>query len=184
MPVDEAVGKIRAALDARNELDADFVVVARSDARGAVGGGLEDVIRRGKAYVAAGADAFMVMGLKSKDEVRAVRADVKGPLFCLPPGDPTTSIEEQQELGLAVAFYALMGACPAWMAQWDLLRDIKARGTAAIQQFLTRASGHPVGTTAGIFELLGMADVYAWEERYCPKEQLAGYETSAGWRPA
>ena len=51
---DEAVGKIRAALDARR--DKDFVIMARTDAVAAQGGGLDEAVRRGKAFARAGAD--------------------------------------------------------------------------------------------------------------------------------
>jgi len=54
IPIDEAVGKIKAAIDARK--DANFIIMARTDAVTAVGGGLEEAIRRGKAYALAGAD--------------------------------------------------------------------------------------------------------------------------------
>ena len=37
---EEAVGKFRAAVDTRNELDKDFIIMARTDARTAVGGSL------------------------------------------------------------------------------------------------------------------------------------------------
>ena len=46
--IEEAVGKYRAACDVRDELDPDFIVMARSDARGAVGGSLQELIERGK----------------------------------------------------------------------------------------------------------------------------------------
>ena len=54
IPLEEAAGKIRAACDARR--DPDFVVIARTDAVAAVGGGLDEAIRRAKAYAKAGAD--------------------------------------------------------------------------------------------------------------------------------
>ena len=50
--LEEAVGKLRAALDARK--DEDFLIIARTDAIAAQGGGLEEAIRRGKAYAEAG----------------------------------------------------------------------------------------------------------------------------------
>ncbi len=62
IPVEEAVGKIRAAVDARNGLDPDFVIVARTDARGASGGSLDDAIGRVNAYLAAGADLGFIEG--------------------------------------------------------------------------------------------------------------------------
>jgi 2-methylisocitrate lyase-like PEP mutase family enzyme len=49
--IDEAAGKYRAADHVRQEMDPDFVLIARTDARGAVGGSIEEVIRRGNAYV-------------------------------------------------------------------------------------------------------------------------------------
>src|SRR5213078_4763418 len=50
VPLDDAVARYRAAVDMKNELDPDFVVMAQCYARDAVGGGLDDAIRRLKAY--------------------------------------------------------------------------------------------------------------------------------------
>src|SRR5262249_17343317 len=53
---EEAIGKYRAAIDVRNRLDPDFVIIARTDAFGAVGGSLEEAIWRGRAYADLGVD--------------------------------------------------------------------------------------------------------------------------------
>src|SRR5215510_10933312 len=53
---EEALGKYRAAVDTRNKLAPDFVLIARTDAYGAVGGSLEEAIWRGRAYADAGVD--------------------------------------------------------------------------------------------------------------------------------
>ncbi len=58
----EAAGKIRAADAVRRQIDPDFVLIARSDARGAVGGSLDDAIDRVNAYLDAGADLGFVEG--------------------------------------------------------------------------------------------------------------------------
>ena len=52
--IQEAAGKIRAAVDAKR--DKDFIIIARTDAITAVGGGFEEALRRGRAYAGAGAD--------------------------------------------------------------------------------------------------------------------------------
>jgi isocitrate lyase len=57
VPFDEAIGKYRAAIDVRNRLDPDFFLIARTDAYGAVGGSLEDAIKRGRAYADEGCDS-------------------------------------------------------------------------------------------------------------------------------
>src|SRR5213594_245924 len=53
---EEAIGKYSAAVDVRNRLDPEFVIIARTDAFGAVGGSLDEAIWRGRAYADAGAD--------------------------------------------------------------------------------------------------------------------------------
>src|ERR671931_764380 len=53
---EEALGKFRAAVETRNRLNPDFVLIARTDAYGAVGGSLEEAIWRGRADAEAGVD--------------------------------------------------------------------------------------------------------------------------------
>src|SRR5688500_1976202 len=53
---EEALGKYRAALAERDRLDRDFVIIARTDAYGAVGGSMDEAIWRGRAYADAGVD--------------------------------------------------------------------------------------------------------------------------------
>ena len=55
IPIEEAIGKIKAAVDAKK--DKNFIIIARTDAVSAVGGGLEEALKRGKEYARAGADA-------------------------------------------------------------------------------------------------------------------------------
>ena len=47
--IEEAAGKYRAAAQARGQADPDFVLIARTDARGAHGGSLDEAIRRANA---------------------------------------------------------------------------------------------------------------------------------------
>ena len=74
--LDEGVGKVRAAHDVRQRLDPDFLIIARSDARGANGGSLDAAIERVNAYLEAGADMAFVEGPTTREEVIgcAVRA--------------------------------------------------------------------------------------------------------------
>lgn len=69
--------KIRAAVDSKR--DPDFLIIARTDARGVEG--LEAAQERAKAYVGAGADAIFPEGLTSEAEFEAFRAAVDVPLL-------------------------------------------------------------------------------------------------------
>jgi 2-methylisocitrate lyase-like PEP mutase family enzyme len=57
------------------------VLIARTDARGAHGGSLEEAIRRANAYREAGADMAFVEGPTRVDEVRRICKEVHGPVF-------------------------------------------------------------------------------------------------------
>ncbi len=78
IPAHEMVGKIRACADARNELDKDFVINARTDVFAIEG--LEEAIRRCNLYLEAGADLVFIDGIKSKSDVEKAVEKVKGPL--------------------------------------------------------------------------------------------------------
>jgi 2-methylisocitrate lyase-like PEP mutase family enzyme len=76
LPLDEAVAKISAAADAR--VDKDFVINARTDALGVHG--IDEAIRRGNAFLAAGATMVFVEGANSLDNIKAAVAGIRGPV--------------------------------------------------------------------------------------------------------
>lgn len=69
LPLEEGLGKIRAALAARQ--DPALCVVARTSAVGVTG--LHDAVARARAYAEAGADAVFLTGVSAPEQVRAVR---------------------------------------------------------------------------------------------------------------
>lgn len=77
IPAEEMGAKLRAAVESRD--DPDFMIIARTDARGVEG--LEAAIERGKHYADAGADAIFPEGLASEEEFEAFRKGVDVPLL-------------------------------------------------------------------------------------------------------
>lgn len=76
LSLEEGVGKMRAALDAR--ADPSTVIVGRTSACGVTG--LEDAIARGKAYEAAGVDALFMLGINTAEQIAALGAAFDIPL--------------------------------------------------------------------------------------------------------
>jgi 2-methylisocitrate lyase-like PEP mutase family enzyme len=176
--LEEAAGKYRAAVEARNELDPDFVIVARCDARGAAGGSLEETIERLKAYKRAGVDVLYAEALTSREELAAVRAAVDGPLMgTLMFLDPPPSLEEIKALGLAAAFHPGLVGGAGLRASWEYAHDVRARGVEAELDWRRRAWRYPM---PNMFDIVGFPEVAAWEQRHLPKDQLARYEASIG----
>jgi oxaloacetate decarboxylase len=77
LPIEEGVGKMRAALAGRQ--DPRLVVVGRTSALTV--NGIEDSIARFKAYEAAGVDMLFTAGVKTRAELDAIATAVKLPLF-------------------------------------------------------------------------------------------------------
>jgi 2-methylisocitrate lyase-like PEP mutase family enzyme len=70
IPLTDAAAKIRAAAGARSSRD--FLIMARTDARGV--SGLDESLRRADAYLEAGADLLFVEAPQSEAELRAIAA--------------------------------------------------------------------------------------------------------------
>jgi carboxyvinyl-carboxyphosphonate phosphorylmutase len=75
--IPEGVGKMRAALQARQ--DPELVIVGRTAA--AATNGVQDAIMRGRAYEAAGVDALFFVGIKQRAELDAIAGSVKLPII-------------------------------------------------------------------------------------------------------
>lgn len=131
IPIEEATAKILAAVQART--DPDFVIIARTDARTAMGGGLDEAIRRGRAYREAGADVLFIEAPTSVEEMRAICAEFKGtPLLAnLVEGGKTPLLnhDELQALGYKIVIYANFLTRSIARTVGGLLEALKRDGT-------------------------------------------------------
>ncbi len=152
---DEMAAKIRAAAAARR--DADFVVIARTDARGVVG--FDEAVRRARLYVEAGADALFPEALESRDEFAAfARALAPVPLLANMTEfgrSPNLDFEELADLGYRLVLYPVTTLRAALHATRVVLADLLAKGHQRdrLGDMLTRAE---------LYELL---DYAGYEER-------------------
>jgi len=186
IPLEEAVGKYRAAIDVRNELDPDFIIMARTDARGAAGGSLDEVIRRGKAYLEAGVDIIYCEALRSRDEIKQVRRALGDCWLKVTESgiDPPLTLKEMEEFGLCAV--TCMVSQVGSIATYDFLLEVKERGMEAYTNFRRRIQGHPLGgpglygPLAGLSDLAGFPKVLEWEKKYLSPEQMKKYDSSLG----
>jgi len=182
IPIDEAVGKYRAADAVRRELDPDFVLIARTDARGAHGGSLDEAIGRANAYLEAGADLAFVEGPTSVEEVRRVCQEVKGPIFYNQTGvSPRFTLPEMQALGIAVTIVPGATFRATIEAVYDLAVALRDEGPLAEERFAERFKRHPLGD---LHTFAGFDRIRAWEAQYLPPEELDKYAGTIGHQPA
>src|SRR5262245_57408226 len=128
--------KLRAAASAR--LDQDFVIIARTDARGVTS--IEDAIERAKRYLAAGADWIFPEALQSKDEFEQFARAIDAPLVANMTEfgkSPLLTLDELGQLGYSAVLYPV-----------TLLRIAMKAGEAALNLIATD------GTQADILDLM------------------------------
>src|SRR3979490_3178761 len=85
--IKEMVGKLRAAMDAKQALDPDFVIMARCDLGGVPGASFTEIIERCQAYKAeAQVDVICPNGLRTWEEIQEAIRLIPGPVA--PPIPP------------------------------------------------------------------------------------------------
>lgn len=128
----EALARIRAAVDAREELrgqGGDILILARTDARATHG--FEEALARAEAFAAAGADIHFIEALGAECEMTAFCETVAGPkMINLLEGGQTPQLpaERLEAIGFAVAAYPLTLLAAALGAMRDGLAALKAGG--------------------------------------------------------
>ena len=132
VPVGEMVGKIRAALDAR--VDDDFVIIARTDARTAVG--LDEALERAHAFEEAGADVLFVESPLSEEELAVVGRSFGKPVLANMVESGKTPIlpaARLQELGFSMVIHP--GAVGRFVSRQvaDFLQRFRAEGSTLSQ---------------------------------------------------
>jgi carboxyvinyl-carboxyphosphonate phosphorylmutase len=133
IPVDEMVGKIRAAVAARR--DPDFLLIARTDA--AAVEGLSAAIDRARAYADAGADVLFVEAPTSEDDIARVAGELRGvaPLvFNWAEGGRTPPIPLARiaELGFALVLFPIGTLLAATAGIRRLLASLRDDGVPAV----------------------------------------------------
>src|SRR6266478_4344002 len=125
--VDEMVGKIKAAVAARQ--DPNFMIIARTDARA-----VEDfdlTIDRAQHYLEAGADAIFPEALQSEEEFRDFAKEIDLPLLANMTEfgkSPLLSFEELSDFGYRMVIFPMSAFRVAMKASEEFLRALKKSG--------------------------------------------------------
>jgi 2-methylisocitrate lyase-like PEP mutase family enzyme len=129
VPLSEMLGKISAALDARQS--GDTLIIARTDSRAVEG--FERAIERAYAMTEAGADIIFVEAPESVEEMRAIAKLPAPQLVNVVIGGKTPALphEELKDFGFAIALYANAALQATIHAVQTVLGRLKSDGTVA-----------------------------------------------------
>ncbi len=176
--MEQAIARYRAAVDMKNELDPNFVIMAQCYARDAANSNLDDTLARLKAYRdVAGVDWVQLESPHSPDEIKLARAAVSCPLsFMKGKLGRYLSMEEHLALGVTIAWYPGFTPNGLWAAMWDFMEDFNARGTAAWDDFVASRKDKPYPRPDVGPEGEGADKQRMLEEKYFPQEMLKKYQ--------
>ena len=158
VPVEDMTAKLTAAATARS--DRDFLIIARTDARGV--SNLEDALQRAEAYVAAGADAVFPEALQSAEEFATFADRIDVPLIANMTEfgkSPLLGLQELGDLGYAGVLFPVTLFRVAMKAVESALQTLADTGTQAglLEAMQTRAE---------LYDLLGYEDYDRRDQSY------------------
>lgn len=157
VPLDEMLRKIEVACDSRSS--DDFLVIARTDAR--TGLGLDEAIRRGKAFKEAGADVVFVESVESEDEMRRVNAEIDAPTLAnMVEGGKTPILSKAglEEMGYNIAIFPGAGFLAAGAALENVYADLLENGRTTERS--------PLYSFEEFNKLIGFPDVWEFDKKY------------------
>ena len=157
IPLDDMLRKIEVAVDSRKS--DDFLIIARTDSRTALG--IDEAIRRGKAFRKAGADVVFIEAPESVDEMRKVRDEIEGPLFAnMVNGGSTPLLDagELAQMGYQIAIHPALGFLAAGAALKHAYGDLLANGKTSDNVEL-----YPF---EAFNKLIGFEEVWEFEKKY------------------
>jgi 2,3-dimethylmalate lyase len=156
---EEMARKIAVAAESR--VSADFLIVARTDARTSLG--LDEAIRRARLYADSGADLLFVESPESEAELARIGEELGDmPLIAnMVEGGrtPLLSAERLAELGFAIAIYPGSGFLAAAAAIERVFREIRQSGT-------TRGVASQLYEFAEMNRLMGFEEVWKFDREH------------------
>jgi 2-methylisocitrate lyase-like PEP mutase family enzyme len=152
---DEARLKIRAAVEARNEIGSDMMILARTDARGAIN--FDEAMARCQDFVTEGADIIFAEALETEAELKEFGSRFQHPkLANMMPKTPVRSRKELKAMGFNIVTYNVL-IHAAVQAMQSTLTALKADD-------MTNAP--PVASFDEVTRLVGLPDYMKLEQRY------------------
>ena len=151
---EEGVGKMRAALDARQ--DPSLVIAGRTSA--IKQNGLEDTIARLTAYEDAGVDMLMVVGVQQRSDLEAIAASVNIPIMLGGLASEMMHLDYLGGLGVRICLQGHQPFMAAMQAVYSTLKDLRSGVNPA------DLSGLPGKSTKSI--AMREADYQRWMSEY------------------
>ena len=165
VPMIDMVRKIEVAVASRRS--ADFLIIARTDARTAHG--IDEALRRAEAYARAGADVLFVESPENEIEMRRIgrlAGELGVPLLAnMVEGGRTPLLTRAalEDIGYRIAIFPVTSLLAAARAMSGVYAALKERGSS-------KGLAQPLMPFGEMTKLMGFDEVHAFERRWYEPE--------------
>ncbi len=176
---EEMAGKVRACAAARDRLDPDFVVNARTDVFAIAG--LDEAVRRANLYLESGADLAFIDGIRTRRDIEEAVRRVNGPLSV----NLMDAVSGMKTELVPIPELARMGVGRVSMPVASIMVAHKA-----LMNFFRALKASPQGILPGQFQwvssfqeytdFVGLNDYRKMEDLYLPRERMEAKYRGAG----
>lgn len=160
IPIADMQRKIEVAAKAKKS--GNTMIIARTDSRTSLG--IEEAIRRGKAYAEAGADIIFIESPETVEELQQIAAEIKTPLLANMVNGGRTPLlpaEKLAEMGFAIAIHPAIGFLSVAKALEKAYDDLRKNGHTSPDIDLY--------SFAEMNKLLGFEEVWAFEKEWASR---------------
>lgn len=160
IPIADMQRKIEVAAKAKKS--GNTMIIARTDSRTSLG--IEEAIRRGKAYAEAGADIIFIESPETVEELQQIAAEIKAPLLANMVNGGRTPLlpaEKLAEMGFAIAIHPAIGFLSVAKALEKAYDDLRKNGHTSPDIDLY--------SFAEMNKLLGFEEVWAFEKEWASR---------------
>jgi hypothetical protein len=158
IPINDMVKKIQVASDSRS--DANFLIIARTDARTSLG--IEEALKRGEAYAKAGADILFIESPESREEMQMIGKQFDLPVVAnmVDTGKtPVLSRDELQAIGYQLAIFPVTAMLASVKAMQQVYAGFKAQGSSV-------QMADQLYEFNDLSKLMGFEEVWDFEKKY------------------
>ena len=158
VPIEDMVDKIKVAVASRDS--ADFLIIARTDARTSLG--LDEALRRADAYAKAGADILFVESPESLEEMRKIGRSFDKPLMANMVEGGRTPVPDRktlEEVGYSIAIFPALGFLAAGAALRQVYQHLKTEGSSV-------GVNTPLYKFGEFSELMGFGAIAEFDQTY------------------
>lgn len=159
IPLEDAVAKVKVAVDSRDSKD--FLIMARTDARGSYG--LDEALRRGEAFAEAGADIIFIESPQSEEEMRKVGETFAGlPLMAnMVEGGftPILPVDQLKDIGYTIAIFPATGFLAMGATLKSVYNTIEKTGSSL-------GSNVELDNFQDFSKLMGFQEVWDFEKKW------------------